>query len=135
MKRALTDPGVFSGIGNAYSDEILHEAGLSPFTWTNRMSDEDSKTLRFWITVLEEETGSGFPKKVTAFREAMAVHGKFGKPCPKCGAPIQRIVYGARETNYCPGCQTSGTILADRALSRILKDDWPKNLDELENMP
>lgn len=143
LKRALTDPRLFSGIGNAYSDEILHRAGMSPFQWTSHISDEETETLlsavqstmRYWIQLLRDEVGKGFPEKVTAFRTAMAVHGKFGMPCPVCRVQVQRIVYGDRETNYCPGCQTNGNILADRALSRILKKDWPRNMEELDRTP
>ncbi len=140
LKRALTDPRLFSGIGNAYSDEILHRAGLSPLALTRKLSGEEVQrlfeavqlVLREWIDRLREETGDGFPEKVTAFRPAMAVHGRYGEPCPVCAAPVQRIRYADNETNYCPGCQTKGRILADRSLSRLLKDDWPRNLDELE---
>ena len=140
LKRALTDPHVFSGIGNAYSDEILHAARLSPFKQTASLSDDEVQrlyrathaTLTRWITMLQEETGEGFPEKVTAFREGMAVHGRYGKPCPDCGGPVQRIVYAANEANYCPHCQTGGRLLADRALSRLLREDWPRTLEELE---
>lgn len=140
LKRALTDPRIFSGIGNAYSDEILHRARLSPITMTTSLAAKEisrlhravQNTLRDWIARLGAETGDGFPKKVTAFRPEMAVHGRFGKPCPDCGAPVQRIRYANRETNYCPRCQTGGKILADRALSRLLKKDWPRTLEELE---
>jgi formamidopyrimidine-DNA glycosylase len=140
LKRALTDPHVFSGIGNAYSDEILHAARLSPFKQTASLSDEElrrlyeatQKTLRRWIARLQEEAGDQFPEKVTAFREGMAVHGRYGQPCPDCGGPVQRIVYAANEANYCPHCQTGGRLLADRALSRLLREDWPRTLDELE---
>jgi formamidopyrimidine-DNA glycosylase len=139
LKRALTDPHLFSAIGNAYSDEILHRAKLSPLTLTQKLSAEDSKrlfaatqeVLREWIDRLREEAGNDFPEKVTAFRPEMAVHGRFGQPCPVCKAPVQRIRYADNETNYCPGCQTKGRILADRSLSRLLKDDWPRHLDEL----
>ena len=139
LKRALTDPHWFSGIGNAYSDEILHRARLSPFAMTQKISPDDVERLRQatrdvmqeWIDGLREEAGQDFPEKVTAFRPEMAVHGRFGKPCPVCGAPVQRIRYADNETNYCPGCQTNGRILADRSLSRLLKDAWPKHLDEL----
>ncbi len=139
LKRALADPSLFSGIGNAYSDEILHRARLSPFTLTQKMSDADVAQLHAavrdvlteWIERLRRETGDKFPEGVTAFRPEMAVHGKFGRPCPVCGAPVQRIRYADNETNYCPGCQTGGQILADRSLSRLLKDDWPRHLDEL----
>ena len=139
VKRALTDPRLFSGIGNAYSDEILHRARLSPFKPT-RALDEDElarlfeaarATLAEWTARLRAQAGSRFPEKVTAFRPEMAVHGRFGKPCPDCGAPVQRIVYADNETNYCAHCQTGGRILADRALSRLLHDSWPRNLDEL----
>ena len=140
LKRSLTDPRIFSGIGNAYSDEILHAAGLSPMKLTKSMSeaevlrlyDATQKTLRLWIEKLSREAKDAFPEKVTAFREEMAVHGRYGKPCPKCGTPVQRIVYAANEANYCPACQTNDRLLADRALSRLLKQDWPKTLEELE---
>ena len=140
LKRALTDPHVFSGIGNAYSDEILHAARMSPFKQTGAMSDEEIRrlyeatrvTLSQWIARLQRETGENFPEKVTAFREGMAVHGRYRQPCPDCGAPIQRIVYAANEANYCANCQTGGRLLADRSLSRLLKQDWPRTLDELE---
>jgi formamidopyrimidine-DNA glycosylase len=140
LKRALTDPRLVSGIGNAYSDEILHAAQMSPVTLTHRLSDEDwerlyeatQKTLRQWMDRLREETGDGFPEKVTAFRPEMAVHGKFGQACPRCGEKIQRIRYADNETDYCARCQTGGKLLADRGLSRLLKQDWPKTLDELE---
>jgi formamidopyrimidine-DNA glycosylase len=139
LKRALTDPRILSGIGNAYSDEILHAAKLSPLALTSRLSDEDiarlfaaaRETLATWTGRLREETGGAFPSKVTAFHDEMAVHGRHGKPCPVCGAPVQRIVYADNETNYCARCQTGGRLLADRALSRLLHDDWPKNIDEL----
>jgi formamidopyrimidine-DNA glycosylase len=139
LKRALTDPSLFSGIGNAYSDEILHRARLSPLALTQKLSDADAarlfqatrEVLHEWIVRLRDEAGGEFPEKVTAFRAGMAVHGRFGKPCPDCGAPIQRIRYAENETNYCPRCQTGGKILADRSLSRLLKDDWPRSLDEL----
>jgi formamidopyrimidine-DNA glycosylase len=139
LKRALTDPRAFSGIGNAYSDEILHRARLSPLLQTQKLSPQDVEKLYTatrdvfceWVDRLRAETGVGFPEGVTAFRPEMAVHGKFGKPCPVCDAPVQRIRYADRETNYCPGCQTGGRILADRSLSRLLKDDWPRHLDEL----
>ena len=139
VKRALCDPRAFSGIGNAYSDEILHHARLSPLKWTSRLTDEEvarlhtsvQAVLARWAERLREETGDGFPEKVTAFRDGMAVHGRHGEPCPDCGAPVQRIVYAANETNYCAGCQTGGKLLRDRALSRLLKDDWPRSLDEL----
>jgi len=140
LKRALTDPRIFSGIGNAYSDEILWEARMSPVKRTGQLTDDEVtrlheavvRSMEEWIARLREEVGDGWPTKVTAFRDDMAVHGKFKEPCPRCGAPIQRIVYSENEANYCPGCQTEGRILADRSLSRILKDDWPKTLEELE---
>ena len=140
LKRALTDPTLFSGIGNAYSDEILHAARLSPVALTSRLSDADvarlfsavKSTLVEWTARLRREAGDRFPEKVTAFREEMAVHGKFGKPCPACATPVQRIAYAGNETNYCPTCQTAGKLLADRSLSRLLRGDWPKSLEELE---
>lgn len=140
VKRALTDPRVFSGIGNAYSDEILHAARMSPFRQTRALPDEDVRrlyeatrlTLTTWIARLQEEAGDGFPEKVTAFREGMAVHGRYNEPCPDCGTQVQRVVYAANEANYCPGCQTGGRLLADRSLSRLMKEDWPKTLEELE---
>jgi formamidopyrimidine-DNA glycosylase len=140
LKRALTDPSLFSGIGNAYSDEILHAAKLSPFVLTRKLTAGESgrlfevaKTvLARWRDKLVTEAGGTFPSKVTAFREDMAVHGRYGRPCPICGTPIQRIRYATNEANYCPTCQTGGRLLADRALSRLLKDDWPRTLDELE---
>jgi formamidopyrimidine-DNA glycosylase len=140
LKRALTDPRILSGIGNAYSDEILHAAQLSPITLTHKLSDAEwdrlfvatRGTLRIWIDRLLAEAVHKFPEKVTAFRNDMAVHGRFGKPCPRCGAPVQRIRYADNETNYCATCQTGGRILADRALSRLLGADWPRTLDELE---
>ena len=140
LKRALTDPRILSGIGNAYSDEILHAARLSPVTLTRNLKPEEWKrlfaatreTLRLWIDRLQEEARAAFPEKVTAFRDDMAVHGRYGKPCPACGAPIQRIRYADNETNYCPACQTGGKLLADRSLSRLLGSDWPRTLDELE---
>jgi formamidopyrimidine-DNA glycosylase len=140
LKRALTDPHFFSGIGNAYSDEILHAAGLSPLKLTERLDESELRrlygatqaTLRFWMEKLCGEAKESFPEKVTAFREEMSVHGRYGKPCPKCGAPVQRIVYASNEANYCPVCQTGGKLLADRALSRLLKGDWPRTLEELE---
>jgi formamidopyrimidine-DNA glycosylase len=139
LKRSLTDPHLFSGIGNAYSDEILHAAQLSPLKLTRSLSDEELQrlydatrsTLHAWIDRLREQTGAGFPEKVTAFRAEMAVHGRFRKPCPVCAAPIQRIVYADNECNYCARCQTGGRVLADRSLSRLLKDDWPRNIDDL----
>src|SRR4051812_34863424 len=140
LKRSLTDPHLFSGIGNAYSDEILHAAQLSPVKLTHALADEEiarlfdatRTVLRQWLTRLLEETGDAFPEKVTAFRPGMAVHGRFGKPCPRCGAPVQRIVYARNESNYCAPCQTGGKLLADRALSRLLREDWPKTLEDLE---
>ena len=140
LKRALTDQRVFAGIGNAYSDEILHAAKLSPFKRAAQLGDDDvvalfsaaRDTLQSWTNRLRKECGGEFPKKVTAFRPEMAVHGKFREPCPVCGAPVQRIVYAENEANYCPGCQTNGKVLADRALSKLLRDDWPKTLDDLE---
>ena len=139
LKRALTDPHLFSGIGNAYSDEILHAAKLSPLKKTQHLSEEESRrlhqavraTLASWTDILRSEAGEHFPQKVTAFREGMAVHGRFGKPCPVCDAPVQRIVYAENECNYCARCQTEGRLLADRSLSRLLKDDWPKSIDDL----
>ena len=141
LKRVLTDPHVFSGIGNAFSDEILHAARLSPLKLSQSLNDEEievlyratREVLAMWTTRLREETGEDFPEKVTAFREGMAVHGRYGKPCPVCGAPVQRIVYATNEANYCSRCQTGGKLLSDRALSRLLREDWPKTLDELEN--
>lgn len=138
LKRALTDPRIFSGIGNAYSDEILHAARLSPMTLTTRLPPEGVerlwhaavRTLAEWTSRLRLEAGDTFPGKVTAFRPEMSVHGRFGKPCPACGSPVQRIVYADNESNYCPGCQTGGKLLADRAMSRLLKQDWPRSLDE-----
>ena len=140
LKRALTDPRVFDGIGNAYSDEILHAARLSPLRLTSQVSAEESdrlfhairSTLHTWISRLQAETGDGFPEKVTAFRPGMAVHGRFRQPCPVCGSPVQRIRYAANEVNYCPTCQTGGRLLADRALSRLLREDWPRTLEEWE---
>jgi formamidopyrimidine-DNA glycosylase len=142
VKRALTDPRIFSGIGNAYSDEILHRAKLSPLIWTKRMTEEQLRRLHDatrevlseWLARLIEQHGDAFPEKVTAFRPEMAAHGKYGEPCPACGDPIQRIVFTDRETNYCPTCQTGGKLLADRALSRLLKGDWPRSLEELESL-
>ena len=141
LKRALTDPHLFSGIGNAYSDEILHRARLSPVKLTRNMAadeiarlyDAARETLAEWTERLRAEAGENFPEKVTAFRDDMAVHGRFGKPCSDCGAPVQRIVHGAHETNYCARCQTGGKLLADRTLSRLLRKDWPRTLEELEN--
>lgn len=140
VKRSLTDPRLFSGIGNAYSDEILHRARLSPVKLTSRLGDDEiarvhaatQAVLREWTDRLRAERGAGFPDKVTAFREEMAVHGKFGQPCPVCGTAVQRIRYADNETNYCPRCQTEGRLLADRALSRLLKRDWPRRIEELE---
>jgi formamidopyrimidine-DNA glycosylase len=140
LKRALTDPHLFSGIGNAYSDEILHRARLSPVRLTRQMSEPEverlygavRETLCDWVERLRRETGKGFPQKVTAFRPGMAVHGRYRKPCPVCGSPVQRIVHAENETNYCARCQTGGKLLADRSLSRLLKADWPKTLEELE---
>jgi formamidopyrimidine-DNA glycosylase len=140
LKRALTDPRLFSGIGNAYSDEILHRARLSPVTLTSRLDYEEiarlheaaRETLLGWTDRLRREVGKGFPEKVTAFHDDMAVHGRYGKPCPVCSNTVQRIRYAANETNYCPTCQTGGKLLADRALSRLLKADWPRTLEELE---
>jgi formamidopyrimidine-DNA glycosylase len=142
LKRTLTDPRLFSAIGNAYSDEILHRARLSPLRQSQKLSaDETSRlykatkeTLREWIERLRSLAGSSFPEKVTAFHPEMAVHGKFGKPCPVCGTAVQHIVYVENECNYCPRCQTDGKILADRSLSRLLKDDWPKTIEELEQV-
>ena len=139
LKRSLTDPRLFSGIGNAYSDEILHSAGLSPLKLTRSLTEEEARrlhaatrtTLASWTDILRAEAGEGFPEKVTAFREGMAVHGRFGKPCPVCQAPVQRIVYAENECNYCARCQTGGKLLADRSLSRLLKDDWPNSIDDL----
>ena len=140
LRRALTDPRIFSGIGNAYSDEILHDAGLSPVALTQKLSAADierlyrstRKVLVSWTERLRTDTGAEFPKKVTAFRKDMAVHGRFGKPCPTCGTTVQRIRYASNETNYCPRCQTGGKLLADRSLSRLLKKDWPRTIEELE---
>jgi formamidopyrimidine-DNA glycosylase len=140
LKRALTDPRIFSGIGNAYSDEILHAARLSPMKTVATLTDDEIArlftatrlTLETWTARLRDAAGGEFPDKVTAFHEAMAVHGRYGKPCPDCGAPVQRIVYARNEANYCSRCQTGGRLLSDRALSRLLKDDWPRTLDELE---
>ena len=141
LKRSLIDPRLFSGIGNAYSDEILHAARLSPLTWTTRLSEEESErlfeatrtTLQSWTDRLREEVGSGFPDKVTAFRAEMAVHGRYGEPCPACDSPVQRIRYAENEVNYCATCQTGGRVLADRALSKLLKEDWPRSIDEWED--
>ncbi|QEH31545.1 putative formamidopyrimidine-DNA glycosylase-like protein [Aquisphaera giovannonii] len=140
LKRSLTDPKLFSGIGNAYSDEILHRAKLSPLTLSRKLPEADAVRLFEavraviveWTDRLRDDLAGGFPEKVTAFRPEMAVHGRYGEPCPACAAPVQRIRYADNETNYCPRCQTGGRILADRSLSRLLKDDWPRSLDELE---
>ena len=140
LKRALTDPRLFAGIGNAYSDEILHRAKLSPVALTSQLNEQETarlyeatrSTLKDWIERLRSEAKGGIPEKVTAFRPEMAVHGRYGMPCPACGAPVQRIVYAENETNYCARCQTGGKILADRALSRLLKKSWPKSIEELE---
>jgi formamidopyrimidine-DNA glycosylase len=142
VKRSLSDPHLFSGIGNAYSDEILHRAKLSPIRLTRQMTEAEIKalyhavreSLNDWVERLGKERGTGFPEKVTAFRPDMAVHGKYRKPCPVCGSPVQRIVHAANETNYCAKCQTGGKLLADRSLSRLLKDDWPRSLEELEEI-
>ncbi len=139
LKRALADPHLFSGIGNAYSDEILHRARLSPLALSQKIATDEVErlftavrdVLNEWVATLRAETGESFPEKVTAFRPGMAVHGRFGEPCPVCQTPVQRIRYADNETNYCPRCQTGGRILADRSLSRLLKDDWPRHLDEL----
>jgi formamidopyrimidine-DNA glycosylase len=140
LKRALTDPRLFDGIGNAYSDEILHAARLSPLTLTGHLTEAEitrlhraaRETLSSWITRLQAEAGDAFPEKVTAFREGMAVHGRYRHPCPECGAPVQRIRYAANEANYCARCQTGGRLLADRALSRLLREDWPRSIEEWE---
>jgi formamidopyrimidine-DNA glycosylase len=140
IKRALTDPTLFDGIGNAYSDEILHAAKLSPFRMTSSITDDEIvrlhdasvATLALWTQRMRDEVGDGFPDKVTAFRPEMAVHGKYGQPCPVCGTKVQRIVYADNEANYCPTCQTEGRLLADRSLSRLLKEDWPRSLEELD---
>jgi formamidopyrimidine-DNA glycosylase len=142
LKRALTDPRILSGIGNAYSDEILHAAQLSPITLTHKLKPEEwerlysatQQTLQLWIARLRAEARTSFPEKVTAFREGMAVHGRYNHPCPRCGEKVQRIRYADNETNYCPRCQTDGKLLADRALSRLLGSDWPRTLDELESL-
>jgi formamidopyrimidine-DNA glycosylase len=141
LKRALTDPTILSGIGNAYSDEILHRAQLSPMSQTKHLDDAEwqrlyaatRESLEAWTNTLRTEAAGEFPEKVTAFRKGMAVHGRYGEPCPACGTAIQRIRYADNETNYCPRCQTGGKLLADRSLSRLLKDDWPKTIDALEN--
>ena len=140
LKRALTDPRLFSGIGNAFSDEILWEAGMSPVSRTGSLDPGGIRQLRSaviesltrWTDLLRTQVGEGWPDKVTAFRPEMAVHGKYGEPCPRCGSPVQRIVYAANETNYCATCQTGGKLLADRSLSRLLKEDWPRTLEEME---
>jgi formamidopyrimidine-DNA glycosylase len=140
LKRALTDPRLFSGIGNAYSDEILHRARLSPVTLTQKLSNEEIRrlfeatveTLNEWAATLRAEAHGEFPERVTAFRKTMAVHGKYGQPCPRCGVKVQRIRYASNETNYCPQCQTGGKLLADRALSRLLREDWPRTIEALE---
>lgn len=142
LKRALTDPRLFSGIGNAYSDEILYRAKLSPIKWTSRLDDEEigrlrdatRRTLEEWTRRLRDELAGKFPEKVTAFQDGMAVHGKYGRPCPACAAPVQRIRYADNETNYCAPCQTGGKVLADRALSRLLGKDWPRSLEALEEL-
>lgn len=139
LKRALTDPRTFSGIGNAYSDEILHLAKLSPIAMTQKLTPDEierlfraiRESLTDWAARIRAEAGGDFPEHVTAFREGMAVHGRYGQPCPECGTPVQRIRYASNETNYCPGCQTGGRLLADRALSRLLRKSWPRNIDEL----
>jgi formamidopyrimidine-DNA glycosylase len=140
LKRALTDPRIVSGIGNAYSDEILHAARLSPVALTQKLTPDEWErlfsatraTLQLWVDRLRDEAHGGFPEHVTAFRDGMAVHGRFGKPCPRCGEPVQRIRYADNETNYCARCQTGGSLLADRSLSRLLKSDWPRTLEELD---
>lgn len=140
VKRSLTDPHLFSGIGNAYSDEILHRAKISPIKLTQKLTRDEierlliatRETMQLWIDRLRTEAGSEFPEEVTAFRPEMAVHGRFGEPCPVCGSPVQRIRYADNETNYCARCQTDGTVLADRSLSRLLKQDWPRSIDEWE---
>ena len=142
LKRAMTDPRILSGVGNAYSDEILHRARLSPMKQTARLTDDEiarlfaaiREVLELWTRRLRDQAGDDFPKHVTAFREGMAVHGRFGEPCPDCGAPVQRIVYAENECNYCARCQNEGRLLADRALSRLLKSDWPRTLEELEEL-
>jgi formamidopyrimidine-DNA glycosylase len=140
LKRSLTDPRLISGVGGAYADEIMHRARVSPMVRTDRLSDDEIARLHAatrsvlgeWVERLRAEVGDGFPEKVTAFHDEMAVHGRYGRPCPVCGLPVQRIVYASNETNYCPGCQTGGKILADRALSRLLKDDFPRSIEDLE---
>ena len=142
LKRALTDPRIVSGIGNAYSDEILHAAQLSPVTLTHKLQPQEWErlfaatrdTLKLWMDRLRAEAEAGFPEKVTAFRKEMAVHGRYGEPCPRCGEKIQRIRYADNETNYCARCQTGGKLLADRSLSRLLKSDWPRTLEALESL-
>ena len=142
LKRCLTDPRLFSGIGNAYSDEILHQARLSPIAMSQSLNDEEigrlfkatRAGLKQWCDRLRDEVGEGWPEKVTAFRADMAMHGKYGEPCPDCGTAVQRIRYASNETNYCPRCQTGGKVLADRSLSRLLKKDWPRSVEELENL-
>ena len=142
LKRALADPRLFSGVGNAFSDEILHRAGLSPLQLTQRMTEPQIDKLRHacvdvlgeWVELLRAESGEAFPKKVTAFHPRMAVHGKYGQPCPVCATPVQRIVYADNESNYCPRCQTGGKLLADRSLSRLLKSDWPRSVEELDEL-
>lgn len=142
LKRSLTDPRLFSGIGNSYSNEILHRARLSPLALSQRLTVNEIErlyaatcvSLREWTERLRREVGDGFPEKVTAFRAGMAVHGRFGQPCPDCGTKVQRIIYAENETNYCPRCQTAGKVLADRSLSRLLKDDWPRSIEELEEL-
>jgi len=142
LKRSLTDPRIFSGIGNAYSDEILHQAGLSPIAMTQKLGEDEIKrlydavrdSLEVWTERLRQSYGDNFPEKVTAFREDMAAHGRYGLPCPVCQTPIQRIRYATNETNYCPRCQTGGKVLADRALSRLLKKDWPRSIEELDKL-
>lgn len=142
VKRALTDPKIFSGIGNAYSDEILHRAGMSPVAMTEKLSPQEIETLyeatraalADWVERLRKDAGEGFPEKVTAFRKDMAVHGRYGQPCPVCGTKVQRIRHASNETNYCPRCQTGGKLLADRSLSALLKKDWPRSIEELEQL-
>ncbi|WP_420346838.1 Fpg/Nei family DNA glycosylase [Pelagibius sp.] len=142
VKRALTDPKIFSGIGNAYSDEILHRAGMSPVAMTEKLSPAEIEilyeatraALADWVERLRKDAGEGFPEKVTAFRKDMAVHGRYGQPCPVCGTKVQRIRHASNETNYCPRCQTGGKLLADRSLSALLKKDWPRSIEELEQL-
>ncbi|MEO2194958.1 MAG: zinc finger domain-containing protein [bacterium] len=141
-KKARRNARLFSGIGNAYSDEILHASRLSPMKLTQKLSEDEidrlyeaaGTTLKLWTDRLRASVGDGFPEKVTAFRDGMAVHGRYGHPCPACSAPVQRIVYASNEANYCPRCQTGGRLLADRSLSRLLKRDWPRSLDELDQL-